>query len=176
LVESARRRLGSGADVRTVLLEILADGAAPYDATIAVCVAAGSTPEQAQDRYKPFEGLWDFLEPGEEADGADTLVALRYFEPDAVLNGQERESAALLGAALATLPGYPAGFGLTFHHDLRTGQLAKAFLLAEMVGAGRWKDNGPFWAAMSRAGETLAGTHDEVMAAYRRCRESAARL
>jgi hypothetical protein len=154
-VGSTRRRLAAGDGIPAVVLGLLGDGGTPDEAAIAVCVAAGSTHEEAVERLRQFTGLWDDLEPGEEADGVDLLVEFGYFVPDAVLDEQQQEAVASMRAALATVPGWPSGSAFSLSTRLRTGHLAQAFAEMEHVGVRRWPDHTPFWDAMRRAGEIL---------------------
>jgi hypothetical protein len=154
-VELARRRLTAGNEVHAVLVDLLRDGAAPDAAAIAVCVAAGSSREEAVERLRQFAGLWDVIQPGEEADGVDLLIAHGYFEPDAALDERQQSARAYLRAALSALPAIPSGFAFSLSTRIRTGRLVEAYQKLENLGGRRWPDNARFWAAMRRAGEIL---------------------
>ncbi|MEV0394156.1 hypothetical protein [Polymorphospora rubra] len=171
LVAFARARLAAGDDAPAVFLELVSGEAAPPDAAIAVCVAAGSSRADAESRLEQFEGLWEIFEPGEEGDAAYLLAVGGYFEPDAVLGEDEQEAVAQLNAVLTTVSGIPSGFAAGYLRDLRTGRLVEAFLRLERLGTIRWADNPRFWAAMCRAGRTFPDGHADLDAARQRCYE-----
>src|SRR5262249_46519085 len=87
----AREHLASGTAAPDALVKLLLAGVAPNEAAVAVCVAAGSPRAEAERRLEEFAGLWDLIEPGEEADAAELLARFGYFEPDAVLTTDQQE-------------------------------------------------------------------------------------
>jgi hypothetical protein len=171
LEQAAREQLASGLAAPDVLVRLLAAGVDPTQAAVAVCVAAGSPGAEAERRLVEFDGLWELMEPGEEAEAADLLARQGYFEPDAVLDEQQQEIAARLQLVLTTVGGVPSGFAPTLFKYLRTGHLAKAFIQLEWLGSMRWKDNEDFWTAMCRVGEAFPDEDADLDAARLRCFE-----
>jgi hypothetical protein len=160
-IDCASRRLATGDDIGKVFLGLLSDGAVPDDAAVAVCVAAGSRRQEAVERLRDFAGLWGGLEPGEEPDGVDLLIAHGYFEADAVLDDQQQAALTYLGAALKAVSGIPSGFAASLFTKLRTGRLVEAFRQLERLGAQRWPDNTCFWSAMRPASEILQPSRNQ---------------
>ncbi|GGR04367.1 hypothetical protein GCM10010168_21760 [Actinoplanes ianthinogenes] len=161
--EPAGRRLAEGNGVRAVFLSLLRDGAEPDAAAIAVCVAAGSGRKEAVDRLGQFSGLWEALQPGEEADGVDLLIAHGYFEPDVALDDRQQAALAHLHAALQAVPGVPSGAAASLSTQLRTGRLVEARQQLERLGGQRWSDNTRFWTAMRQADEILGSLPDRTL-------------
>ncbi|WP_433796524.1 hypothetical protein [Actinoplanes sp. CA-252034] len=159
--ESAARRLADGDDVRAAFLGLLRDGASPAVAAVAVCVAAGSTHEEAVDRLQQFTSLWEVIQPGEEALGVDLMISHGYFEADVALDARQQAALVHLQAALRSVPGVPSGPAIGLGTRLRTGRLVEAHRQLERLGHVRWPGNTRFWAAMGRAGETLGLAPDQ---------------
>ncbi|MEV6969096.1 hypothetical protein AB0M47_28670 [Hamadaea sp. NPDC051192] len=176
LEHTAREQLASGVAAPDAFVKLLFAGVGPAEAAVAVCVAAGSPRADAQRRLEAFEGLWDAIEPGEEAEAADVLAVHGYFEPDATLSKDQQEIAARLRVVLTTIEGVPGGYAVTLWKDLRTGRLKNAFLQMESLGSVRWKENKAFWIAMCQAGEAFTDDDVGLGAARRRCRERAVDL
>ncbi|WP_027344189.1 hypothetical protein [Hamadaea tsunoensis] len=171
LEQTARGYLASGAGASDTFVCLVGAGVAPAEAAVAVCVAAGSPRADAERRLEEFDGLWDLMEVGEEADAADVLARHGYFEPDATLSNDQQEIVALLHTVLTTVKGVPSGYAVTLFKDLRTGRLVKAFLQLEWLGGIRWKENREFWIAMCRAGEAFADDDAALDSARQRCLE-----
>ncbi|WP_430792001.1 hypothetical protein [Actinoplanes sp. G11-F43] len=156
------RRLAAGELPGDVFLGLWNGGAEPRDAAIAVCVACGATPEEAERRIREFDDLWDFLEPGEEADGADLLTRHGYFRPDAVLDERQRIVLSRLHAAVDVVRGVPSGYAVGLFTRFRTGDLDGAYHHLERMGRRMWPDDQRFWAAMASARELLATDLDRT--------------
>jgi hypothetical protein len=165
--------MAAGGSLREVFVGLLADGVEPGEAAVAVCVAAGSTRQEALRRLGALEGLWELVEAGEEGDAIDVLIGQGYFEPDAVLDQRQQVILAHLQAALQASGGVASGMAVGLATDLRTGRLAEAFLRMEHLPPRPGTDSARFWAAMCHAGEMLAVGHGEVQEALGRCRQNA---
>jgi hypothetical protein len=176
LVARARTQLAADVTPAEVFLGFVLDDVEYPQAAIAVCVAAGASKAEAHERLQDFGGLWDELQPGDEADAAEVLQTLGYFEPNAVLNPREQVVASALRDAIGAFGGIPSGYAAGLWRQLRTGRLATVFVGLEKLGGGRPSDERAFWASMRAAADLLDTDQGEdgLREAIRRCRERGA--
>lgn len=170
-IHSVRARLAAGSHPVEVFTTMVDDGAAPRQAAVIICIAAGTRRRDAEQRLTAFDDLWEAMHAGDEHDVATLLHMHGYFDPDAVLDDAEVAIATQMYAALDLVDGVPSGHAISLYRNLRTGRLADAFLQLERLGTSRWATNRHYWAALSRAGDRLPPDRDDVAAAQQRCRE-----
>lgn len=177
LVAFAAARLADGRRPEQAFGDLAALGTERRLAAIAVCVAAGTPWEVAQDRMASFDDMWASLgnAPVETAGGLLELYG--YFDVEVELTDEQAAVAAHLRQALAAVAYLPSGYANQMYRLLRTGRLREALISLEDMGARRWVDNLPFWQAMSEAAVRLDSAEilDTDIAALRRRCEARAR-
>jgi hypothetical protein len=172
MVAFAKGRLLDGRRPEHAFGDLVALGTDRRQAAIAVCVAAGTTWEQAEARMAGFDGMWASLAHGSAEVAGGLLELYGYFDQDVVLDDQQNATASFLQQAMAAVEFLPSGYANQMHRLLRTGQLREAFLSLEEMGDLRWQENHAFWHRMRQAAAGLDAAYpldNEVAAARWRC-------
>ncbi|NUP49800.1 MAG: hypothetical protein HOW97_21185 [Catenulispora sp.] len=171
LVQLARAELLTGARPDAVFAT-LAEGAQDYgDAALAVCVAAGVSPEQAQERWAEVGAeLISQVEPDDAAELGFFLELAGFFDVHRQLDEREQHIRRLLDrarAASANLPGayaygLPSGYAYGLGRKMQTGRLGEAFVAMATFGARRQHPMpAEYWSDLLAAAELLAVSGDE---------------
>jgi hypothetical protein len=142
-------------------------------AAVAVCVAGGTSLEEAERRMLAYDDIWPLLGEGDDASAGDLLELHGYFDREVELDDQWTATVSRLQQAIASAGWLPSGYAVGIGRLLRTGRLREAFLFLESTGAERWPDQAAFWSELYRAGEAWAPDDPEVVAARARCAERA---
>ncbi|MFJ4773833.1 hypothetical protein ACIP88_32760 [Streptomyces uncialis] len=177
LVLEAREMLAAGRSDEEVFAELATRTGDRGVCVLAVCLALGVPRADAEVRLREVEPLFSDFAVGEEQDLAFLLMFGHVFIVDRVLEEHEERIRDLLGTAAGARGGYPGGLLAWF----RTGELTKIFLYFAKTRFRDGRGSPPdFWAAMTAAGELLAGQnrpdHEEVTAGLERCRTQAAAI
>ncbi|MFD4156911.1 hypothetical protein ACFWR4_29725 [Streptomyces hydrogenans] len=177
LVREAREGLAAGRSAQEVFARSAVRTGDRGLAVWAVCVASGVPRADAEARVSEVEPLFSEFGAGEEEDLALALAFGHVFLVDRVLEEHEERVRDLLGTAVGARGGCPGSLFARF----RTGELTKIFLHLARTRFRDGRGSPPdFWAAMTAAGELLAGRDGperaEVTAGLERCRAEAAAL
>ncbi|MGW3183766.1 hypothetical protein ACWDD9_31300 [Kitasatospora sp. NPDC001119] len=175
LVPEAREMLAAGQDNEEIFAELAARTGEWGDCALAVCLALGVPRPDAQARLREAEPFFAEFSAGEEELVASVLVMRGMFIVDRALDEYDERIRDLLGIAAGARGGYPGSLLGWF----RSGELTKIFLYFARTRFRDGRGSPPdFWAAMTTAGELLAGKDDsdraEVIAGLDRCRAQAA--
>jgi hypothetical protein len=172
MVAFATARLLDGGRPEHAFTDLVALGTDRRQAAIAVCVAAGTPWEVAENRMAGFDGVWASLASGSAGAAGSLLELYGYFDADVALDDEQNTIASFLREAMAAVEYLPSGYANQMYRLLRTGQLREAFLSLEEMGGLRWQENRPFWNGLRQAAARLDSAHQldsEVSAARRRC-------
>ncbi|MFF2013872.1 hypothetical protein ACFVWY_33075 [Streptomyces sp. NPDC058195] len=177
LVLEAREMLGAGQREQAVFAELAARTGEWGVCALAVCLALGVPRTDAENRLREVEPLFAEFARGEEEILASLLHFGHMFIVNRVLDEYDEHIRGLLGSAASARGGCPGSLLGWF----RTGELTKIFLYFART---RFPDERgsphAFWAAMTTAGELLAGKggphQAEVLAGLERCRTQAAAI
>ncbi|MER8036482.1 hypothetical protein [Streptomyces hydrogenans] len=177
LVLEAREMIAEGRSGEEVFAGMAARTGDRGRSLRAVCAALGMPRADADARLREAEPLFTEFAAGEEEDLALVLAFGHAFVVDRVLDEHEERVRELLGTAAGARGGCPGSLFAWF----RTGELTKIFLYFAQTRFRDGRGSPPdFWAAMTSAGELLAGRdgpdHAGVTAALERCRAEAAAL
>jgi hypothetical protein len=175
MVAFAGSRLQDGRSPGEAFGDLVEIGVEPRRAAVAVCVAAGSPAEAAEQRVRDFDDVWLVLEPGDTDAGGPLLEMHGFFDVEVVLNDAQNVTASRLRQAVAVAGWLPSGSAHAVFRQLRTGKLREALLYLEDLGARRWPDNSAFWANLVRAADSLGVDDPSVQELLRRCAERLAR-
>jgi hypothetical protein len=172
LLVFAQARMADGRRPEQAFCDLVQLGTDRRLAAIAVCVAAGTPWEIAEERMASFDDIWTSLGSGTAEAAGGLLELYGYFDLEVELDHPRAVIASYLRQAMAAVEYLPSGYANQMYRLLRTGKLREAFLSLEEMGAKRWSDNLPFWLGMTEAAVRLDSAElldSEVAAARRRC-------
>ncbi|MER7754493.1 hypothetical protein [Kitasatospora sp. NPDC097643] len=177
LVPEAKELLAAGRSEEEIFAELAARTGAWGVCALAVCLALGVPRPDAQARLREVEPLFAEFSVGEEELVATVLTMGHVFIVDRVLDEHDEHIRSLLETAAGARGGYPGSLLGWF----RSGELTKIFLYFAKTRFRDGRGSPPdFWAAMTTAGELLAGRdgldQEEVTAGLERCRTQAAAI
>ncbi|MEV7520415.1 hypothetical protein [Streptomyces sp. NPDC091371] len=177
LILEAQEMLAAGQSGEEVFAELAARTGQWGVCVLAVCLALGVPPTDAEARLREVEPLFAEFVMGEEEDLALVLTFGHVFIVDRVLDEHEERIRDLLGTAAGARGGHPCGLLGWF----RTGELTKIFLYFAKTRFRDGRGSPPdFWDAMTAAGQLLASQdgpdREEVTAGLERCRTQAAAI
>ncbi|MER5741005.1 hypothetical protein ABT117_35800 [Streptomyces sp. NPDC002262] len=175
LVLEAREMLAAGRSDEEVFAELATRTGNRGVCVVAVCLALGVPRPDAEARLREAEPLFPDFAIGEEEDLAFVLGFGNVFTVDRVLEEHEERIRDFLRTAAGARGGSPGSLFTWF----RTGELTKVFLYFAETRFRDGRGSPPeFWAAMTAAGELLAGQDGpdraKVTAGLERCRTQAA--
>ena len=172
----AASRLDDGRTPAQAFADLAGAGLRYQQAALAVCVAAGTPAEDAVARVSEFAELWPALDDTEPGSAGELLEGHGVFDVEVALDEVASQAASYLRQAISAAGWFPSGQANAIHRMLRTGRLVEALVALEEIGAKRWLDNRPFWAALVRAGDTLSDSLSDapgLAEVRRRCFERA---
>jgi hypothetical protein len=155
MIAFAFARLADGRSPGEAYRDLVATGTDRRRAAIAVCVAGGTDPADAEERMLAYDDIWPLLEDGDDAAAADLLELHGYFDLEVELDDHQNAIASLLRQALSEVGSVPSGFSIGLGRKFRTGRLREAYESMHGFGRQRWPDNERFWALMDQAGRAL---------------------
>lgn len=142
-------------------------------AAMAVCVAAGTSVSEADQRLVEYVELFNDVTTGEEDVIGEVLESAGYFDHQIKLDEASTEIAKALRGAVEAAGPVPSGWAHNFHRSMTTGKLLQAFLSAEAVWSRRTPANPQvFWTHMAEAAHLLgASVEPGFTEAAQRCRD-----
>ena len=162
LLRRAHESLHAGVLPEAVFAELAADARDVRSVAIAVCVAAGTSRADAEQRWAAEgEPLFVELLDGDEEGLGVFLEMAGFFDFHRPLDEREQQIRSLLGQAFDARGGWKSGAGHHLIRKLQTGRLTDA--LASM--AAHAPDPGApspsaYWAHLLAAATLLAGSDD----------------